>query len=159
MEIRDRRGVFSKVSLQHPIQRLGNISQLEVGLESKSNAQMPLLRMVTLASKTVDCRYFDQQRHPSHRQVWCEAQRRAIMAAPAAHRRTITDCWLALVSQMQRPNGASRCDMGMVVYLAWHVWKERCRRVFQNIALTPHRLVELALMDYEAFVVANRGID
>jgi hypothetical protein len=45
-----------------------------------------------------------------------------------------------------------------IIYTIWNVWKERCRRVFQNIAISPEKLVGIIRKDIFAYREANRMV-
>ena len=38
-----------------------------------------------------------------------------------------------------------------LIYVTWNIWKERCRRVFDNKALPPNHLAQLILQDVAAY--------
>jgi len=42
-----------------------------------------------------------------------------------------------------------------LTYAAWNIWKERCRRVFDNKALPAHQLVLLIMHDVAAYRLAH----
>ena len=37
----------------------------------------------------------------------------------------------------------SKDELVVVIYGAWHLWKERCRRVFQNSSMSERQLLEM----------------
>ncbi|KAF8695074.1 hypothetical protein HU200_037682 [Digitaria exilis] len=47
--------------------------------------------------------------------------------------------WTAMIGQHQ-PQRSSIIDQA-VIYIAWNIWKERCRRVFDNKELDVNQLV------------------
>lgn len=44
--------------------------------------------------------------------------------------------------------------MQIIVYTAWHIWKERCRRAFDKKAVSPTDLVHLIQAD----ILAERSV-
>jgi hypothetical protein len=47
----------------------------------------------------------------------------------------------------------------VIIYTVWNVWKERCRRIFQNIATNADQLAGLSKQDVLAYRAANRTIE
>jgi hypothetical protein len=68
---------------------------------------------------------------------------------------TPADWWRARVDVL------SRDEMIVAIYSMWHIWKERCRRVFQDSAMPERQLLELIkddLLLLRAFLQGgNRG--
>jgi hypothetical protein len=44
-----------------------------------------------------------------------------------------------------------------VIYMAWNIWKERCRHVFDNKAMTPAQLMSIIREDVLQWHIAWRG--
>lgn len=60
--------------------------------------------------------------------------------------------WLGLMSDSQERNQ-------IITYTIWNVWKERCRRFYDNKALTARQLAGLIRQDIEALRAALSTLD
>jgi hypothetical protein len=43
-----------------------------------------------------------------------------------------------------------------VIYTAWNIWKERCKRVFGNKATTPTQLINIIKDDVQQWIIVRR---
>jgi hypothetical protein len=43
-----------------------------------------------------------------------------------------------------------------VIYTAWNIWKERCRRVFENKATIPTQLINIIKDDVQQWIIVRR---
>jgi hypothetical protein len=43
-----------------------------------------------------------------------------------------------------------------VIYTAWNIWNERCRRVFENKATTPTQLINIIKDDVQQWIIVRR---
>jgi hypothetical protein len=46
-----------------------------------------------------------------------------------------------------------------IIYTTWNIWKDRCRRVFQNKAIAPDQLTVLIREDIRAPEEANKAVE
>jgi hypothetical protein len=46
------------------------------------------------------------------------------------------ECWCS------KSNSLSKDELIVAIYAVWHIWKERCRRVFQNSEMPERQLLE-----------------
>jgi hypothetical protein len=53
--------------------------------------------------------------------------------------------------QQQDVNRAQR-----VIYTSWNIWKERCKRVFENKVTTPTQLINIIKDDVQQWIIAWR---
>jgi hypothetical protein len=47
----------------------------------------------------------------------------------------------------------------VIIYTLWNIWKERCRRIFQNVAVPADLLAHSIKQDIMAYRQANRAIE
>ena len=50
-------------------------------------------------------------------------------------------------------------NMQVIIYTIWNVWKERCRRVFQNKAINYDQLVQITQQDIIAYREADNVVE
>jgi len=60
--------------------------------------------------------------------------------------------WWDDVSQWSQPEPARHLQI--IIYTAWNLWKERCRRIFDNRALTQDQLVTVITSDIANYYIA-----
>jgi hypothetical protein len=65
--------------------------------------------------------------------------------------------WWLLVLQQGVTDRANH--MQVIIYTLWNIWKERCRRVFQNVAVPADLLAHSIKQDIMAYRQANRTIE
>jgi hypothetical protein len=71
---------------------------------------------------------------------------------PIQHPRTLRRWWRSVL----RHSAADKDKhMQVIIYKVWNIWKERCRGVFQNIAINVDQLAGLIKQDAPAYRAAN----
>lgn len=71
---------------------------------------------------------------------------------PTQRHRTMHCWWHLLLPQ----GAADRINhLQVITYTVWNIWKERCHRVFQQIAITADQLASLIRQDILAYIEAN----
>jgi hypothetical protein len=65
--------------------------------------------------------------------------------------------WWHTVTQGVAGNGDEQ--MQVIIYTIWNIWKERCRRVFQNKALTTDQLIQITRQDILDYREANQVVE
>lgn len=68
---------------------------------------------------------------------------------------SVSDWWKRLYMHIGAPSKAAE-ETSLVAYIAWHLWKERNRRVFENVELTSRALVNLIQDDFKMLNEAFR---
>ncbi|TVU02801.1 hypothetical protein EJB05_51684, partial [Eragrostis curvula] len=68
---------------------------------------------------------------------------------PGTSYRRIKRWWDDMLGPRQHQNAASRAQA--IIYITWNLWKERCRRVFDNKALPADQLVTVIRQDLQAW--------
>ncbi|CAM0146855.1 unnamed protein product [Urochloa decumbens] len=56
------------------------------------------------------------------------------------------------------PSAITKAQLQAIIYSAWNIWKERCRRVFDNKAITANQLIDLINQDVAAYKAARESI-
>jgi hypothetical protein len=93
---------------------------------------------------------------PFAKEVWSKFQGdhpRAVLMANRSF--TLTAWWKKL--RRGRTDERLRCDISLSVYVIWHIWKERGRRIFQNASMPAIALVTLIKSDLALLKLA-RGV-
>jgi hypothetical protein len=70
--------------------------------------------------------------------------------------RTLRRWWRSVLRQSATDRDK---HLQVIIYTVWNVWKERCRRIFQNIATHADHLAGLSKQDVLAYRAANRTIE
>jgi hypothetical protein len=89
--------------------------------------------------------------------VWNEFQAwlvTSLQAPPATRYRTFKAWWNSMI-RIHDQNALERLQR--VVYTAWHIWKERCRRVFDSKGISVTQLQELIRHDLQQWMVVWHG--
>ena len=95
---------------------------------------------------------------PSHK-VWMKiAQEFNFQTLQTMSNHTSVSEWWNELSQQPHPDSAQLLQV--ITYTAWNIWKERCRRVFDNRAMSIDQLVSIIKIDIANYRAAHvtRGI-
>jgi hypothetical protein len=88
--------------------------------------------------------------------VWQKIALEFNIQPPIQQSRTLRRWWRSVLRQ----SAADRDKhLQVIIYTVWNVWKERCRRIFQNIATNADQLAGLSKQDVLAYRAANRTIE
>jgi mannosylglycoprotein endo-beta-mannosidase len=124
-----------------------------------------LLRHCRQASASTLCTLC-RTRHESHlhmaakcsyvKTVWQTIAPSFQIQIPPFNPRSLRKWWLLVLQQgvTDRAN-----HMQVIIYTLWNIWKERCRRVFQNVAVPADRLAHSIKQDIMAYRQANQAIE
>jgi hypothetical protein len=52
-------------------------------------------------------------------------------------------------------NELKKREISLSLYIVWHIWKERCRRIFDHKAASPQVVAGLIKADIEALLIAK----
>jgi len=61
----------------------------------------------------------------------------------------------AMVGPDQRTTTTNRAQV--IIYAVWNLWKERCRRVFDNKTQTPTQVASLIQQDIMLYALAHES--
>ncbi|KAF8779733.1 hypothetical protein HU200_002318 [Digitaria exilis] len=88
-------------------------------------------------------------------QVWTSSASMGIILQqlPQTSYRSLKRWWTAMIGDTGTQ--ASQQREQIVTYIAWNIWKERCRRVFDNKTMNPSQLVLLIKQDIQNWRTAN----
>jgi hypothetical protein len=91
---------------------------------------------------------------PFAKEVWCNFQgSNPVATRIAASSGTVRGWWNKL--RQRRSNERSKREISLSLYVVWHIWKERCRRIFDQEAASPQVVAGLIRSDIEELLLAK----
>jgi hypothetical protein len=87
-------------------------------------------------------------------QVWDFFRDQSPRAVMMAARSTTIAAWWKKLRRGKKDN-RWKSDISLSVYIIWHVWKERGRRIFQQTSLSPLGVAGLIKADLELLTLAR----
>lgn len=83
---------------------------------------------------------------PFAKEVWAIFELQHPQAASIAFASTTINGWWAKARRGKRC-AMQKKEISMAIYIFWHIWKERGRRIFEGISATPEAVASLAKAD------------
>ena len=90
---------------------------------------------------------------PFAKEVWAFFQDTSPRATQLASSSTTLCAWWEKLRQGKKDDHRKR-DISVSVYVFWHIWKERGRRIFQQEEMLPAAIAGLVRADLESVILA-----
>jgi hypothetical protein len=77
-----------------------------------------------------------------------------LQPSPTRSYRHFKTWWHSMMRAGQQQQDVNRAQR--VIYTSWNIWKERCKRVFENKVTTPTQLINIIKDDVQQWIIAWR---
>jgi hypothetical protein len=119
------------------------------GGQANSICQLCYVQLETAIHLLAQCAY--------SKAIWTELaewSRLQCQSVPHHNYRRLKTWWRAMAMQGDQGNQDKQSKLQKLLYIAWNIWKERCRRIYDHKALPPNSLTSAIKSDVHQWHIA-----